>query len=140
MGSKHTMRCAIATLCFLASAAALPSPTNEVAGVDVSAAFKSFQSTYGKTYASEEEALQRRQIFESNLRKIEEHNSNPRWTYTLAVNQFADLTEKEFGKLFAKGIDHQPDPAYLAASTPRDTSKDVPVSSLPKSLDWRTKG
>merc|ERR1711872_1044427 len=34
--------------------------------------------------------------FKANLKKIEEHNATPGHTWTMAVTQFADLTQEEF--------------------------------------------
>jgi len=72
------------------------------------------------------------------LLKIEAHNADPQWTYTLAVNKFADLTGTEFAAIFAKGTKRYTEEDELSA-TVRDVSGDVQVSKLPASIDWRTK-
>jgi cathepsin L len=119
--------CVIVSLACVTSA--LPTSSEE---------FKSFQATYKKSYATAEEALKRQAIFEANLAKIAAHNKDPRWTYSLGVNQFADMTSEEFATIYAKGIGRNP--AHdLAEAKPRDTSSDKPVEALPKELDWRTK-
>ncbi len=53
--------------------------------------FESFKSTYGKIYPLEEN-IYRFSIFVKNLEKIARHNADSTQTYTLGVNQFADLT------------------------------------------------
>ena len=58
--------------------------------------FTQFKSEHGKEYCCEEEESLRLEVFTSNLKKIEEHNETPGKTWTMAVNQFADLTEEEF--------------------------------------------
>merc|ERR1711955_170436 len=57
-----------------------------------------FKTTYGKTY-SESEELVRMQIFFQNLESIIEHNlryHKGEVTYTLAMNQYGDLSHPEF--------------------------------------------
>ena len=58
--------------------------------------FSQFQSEHGKEYCCQEEESLRLEVFTANLKKIEEHNETPGKTWTMAVNQFADLTEEEF--------------------------------------------
>lgn len=121
----------LVALSLLCCAVALPTPEEHT--------FDNFRARFGKSYATSEESSRREAIFNANLVKIEQHNADPRWTYTLGVNQFADLTSEEFGRLYAKGLDHHAD-ADLFSSSIRDGSADLPVESLPEQLDWRTKG
>jgi cathepsin L len=98
--------------------------------------FTAFKARYNKAYADIGEEIARLRIFESNLRKIEEHNADPRWTYTLGVNVHADLTSEEFVKLYASGKRWD---AVSLGSEAHDDSEDVPVESLPDAVDWREK-
>ena len=83
-------------------------------GSDVLDQFQRFKADHGKTYPSTEEESHRLplsarcaeiynkkyscrfQVFQSNLRKISEHNSRPGETWRMAVTEFADLTAEEF--------------------------------------------
>ena len=58
--------------------------------------FAEFKTTHGKEYHSLEEEAHRLEVFRANLKKIDEHNATPGKTWTMVVNQFADLTEEEF--------------------------------------------
>jgi len=61
-------------------------------------------ATYGKTYASEDSAMEERfQIFRENLRKIEEHNAEEAG-FELGLNQFSDLSEAEFQATYLSGL------------------------------------
>lgn len=98
--------------------------------------FRDFKAQYNKVYADIGEEINRLRIFESNLAKIEAHNKDPRWTYTLGVNQYADMTSKEFADIYAKG--KMWDPTSVGTEE-HQHSLDVPVSELPTDLDWREK-
>jgi cathepsin L len=104
----------------------------------VHAEFASFKATFNKTYDTPMEEISRLRIFEANLQKIAEHNSNPRWTYTLGVNQYADMTSSEFAAIYAKGKMWDSASAVDELDS-HDGASDVPVSELPDSVDWRTK-
>jgi len=99
--------------------------------------FEVFANTHGKSYSTAEEHSLRRSIFQANLEKIAAHNADPQWTYTLAVNKFADLTSSEFAAIFAKGTG--PYSELTLGATLRDVSRDQAVSDLPTEKDWRTK-
>ena len=75
----------------------------------------------------------RKAIFSNNLKFIEKHNAEEAiglHTFTVGVNQFADLTNDEFVKKFTAGTVIRPDPAQTA--TPIDIE-------APDSIDWREK-
>jgi C1A family cysteine protease len=57
--------------------------------------FDEFKFAFNKVYNGVEEEAIRKTIYEENLDKIESHNAK-NLTYTMKVNQFADLTETEF--------------------------------------------
>jgi C1A family cysteine protease len=57
--------------------------------------FEAFKAQYGREYQGAEDAY-RRAVFMTNFRKIQEHNSNPKKSFTMGVNQFADVTDQEF--------------------------------------------
>ena len=77
-------------------------------------------------------------IFHKNLKKIESHNElfkQGKKSYTLGVNQFADLTNTEFRKTYnGLRIKHR------NSSADGVFTSSVSLSDLPDSVDWRTKG
>ena len=58
--------------------------------------FEQYKKEFGKRYTKDGEELYRKNIFLRNLIAINEHNANPKNTYTMGVNQFTDLTQAEF--------------------------------------------
>jgi len=69
--------------------------------------FGKYQSEFGKQYTSPKEYVQRKAIFEANLKEIEKHNENRANTYTMGVNQFTDMTQNEFDALI-QGLPKMP--------------------------------
>merc|ERR1712079_929391 len=66
--------------------------------------FEKYQKDFGKVYSSPKEYIQRKAIFESNLKDINAHNENRGVnTYTKGVNQFTDMTQQEF-QAFTQGF------------------------------------
>ena len=62
--------------------------------------FEKFQVDFKKQYSSPKEYVQRKAIFESNLKEIQKHNENKGVKmYTKGINQFTDMTQKEFEAL-----------------------------------------
>lgn len=96
--------------------------------------FNQFQNVQEKTYKSAREESTRFAIFQENLKKIEAHNAKyekGEETYMMGVNQFTDLTEEEFAKLYSapKTPPVQPSSFYYARS-------DLKAAA---SVDWRKK-
>jgi len=59
--------------------------------------FRSFKAKYAKQYTAEE-SVARFEIFKENVRKINEHNGKPGVSYSLGINEYADMTHEEFLK------------------------------------------
>merc|ERR1711971_1276352 len=58
--------------------------------------FEKYQIDFDKEYSSPKEYIQRKAIFESNLKDIKSHNENRGVnTYTRGINKFTDMTQKE---------------------------------------------
>ncbi|XP_060526715.1 procathepsin L-like [Cylas formicarius] len=99
--------------------------------------WQSFKTQHTKVYRNVAEETLRFSIFQDNLRKIEEHNAkyeNGEETYTLGVNQFADMTAEEFK-------------SFLTLQKPNRTKTgDRQVyrkpldAAVPASFDWRDEG
>merc|ERR1711887_161005 len=95
--------------------------------------FAQFKEKYGKTYLSRSEHQMRYQVFQENIKKIEEHNrSGASWK--MAINQFSDLTQAEFQSMYLGGYKRLPTPAG------NFTTVSKPAKDLPAEIDWRTKG
>lgn len=93
-----------------------------------------FKLKHGKKYSSYDEELMRRLIFEENHRFIEEHNAKGEYDFTLGMNHFGDLTNKEYRQ---KYLGYRPPKGAKsrAASTFNRAETDVPDQ-----IDWRDKG
>jgi C1A family cysteine protease len=95
--------------------------------------FASWAFMHGKTYNGDSEYSVREQIYNDNVAKIEAHNAL-NTTYSMTVNDFADLTEDEFVAQYT---------GLLAA--PRSLS-DVNLGSVPEfatlddEVDWVKNG
>ena len=59
-------------------------------------AFADFKAKYNKSYASVGESRFRFGVFKDNLQMIQAHKAKKDQSYTLDVNEFADLTFDEF--------------------------------------------
>jgi len=95
-----------------------------------------FKRQFHKRYPENGENKARRAIFESNFKRIFEHNmgaDNGLHSYRLAVNQFADLTTEEFARQM-NGFKSS------GQRVQRNIHRDEDVSALPATVDWRTKG
>ena len=118
----------IATLVLLGAASVylygLESPASQAYS------FEQFKGDFGKRYSREGEEAYRKNIFLRNLIRIQEHNANPANTYSMGVNQFADLTQAEFEAI------------YLTLQVPKRTYKTVDTAfTAPNAeIDWAAAG
>ncbi|NXP59359.1 CATL1 protein, partial [Chloropsis cyanopogon] len=98
-------------------------------------AWQGWKSLHAKEYPGEAEAL-RREIWEQNLRYIQQHNreeSQGKHSYRLAMNHFGDLTNQEFNELMNGHIPlprEEPAPLFRASA----------ALKAPPKVDWRDKG
>ncbi|KAL4233440.1 hypothetical protein ACF0H5_008121 [Mactra antiquata] len=104
-------------------------------GRDMDHLFKAFKQVHQKKYDDDLEELTRRQIFEANINYIRKHNikyAKGEKSYTLGVNHFTDLTNKEFVNLYT---------GHLKARVNTSASLYLPPYNvlLPESVDWRDK-
>jgi len=88
--------------------------------------FKTFLKDFNKVY-EDEEITYRFGVFKSNFNAIQEHNSG-NFSWTKGVNQFTDLTEQEFSKIYLGYIHRPREPAAVIESGPH------------ADVDWRGKG
>ncbi|KAJ1698809.1 hypothetical protein LUZ63_007321 [Rhynchospora breviuscula] len=104
-----------------------------VAGDPLLPAFEKWMNDYGRVYGSVTEKLQRFQVFKDNFQFIESMKSQPGLTYTVGLNKFADLTNKEFLQRYA----NYKTGSVSKVSTPFMYAN---LTSVPTSIDWRTLG
>ncbi|KAG5876329.1 hypothetical protein JTB14_004156 [Gonioctena quinquepunctata] len=96
-----------------------------------------FKQTHGKTYKSLVEEKIRYAIFQSNLRKIAEHNAkydNGEETYFLGVNKFADMTPEEFRAMLKRQIATKP----KLNATRHVLTENLEV--IPYTMNWTAQG
>ena len=90
--------------------------------------FNFFTERFHKRYSSLEELETRFSIFRKNLIMIHSHNEKN--SFTMKINQFADLTQEEFKDYIGTGV--------ALKSTHCDIFSDI--TDTLDSIDWRTKG
>lgn len=94
--------------------------------------FTNFQERFARKYETLDELETRFQVFRSNLRSIIVHNLDVRQNFTMAVNQFTDLTAEEFKAQFVGGFGKNLDLGATSCSSFSGTGK-----SVSDSFDWR---
>jgi hypothetical protein len=82
-------------------------------GISLDSSFEDYVAYYTKSYDDVEVYEERKRLFEASkaeIRRIQELDG-PNSTYTMELNEFADLTEKEFKKYWtgAKHLDERED-------------------------------
>ena len=97
--------------------------------VEVRAQFQQWKLGQNRLYGSPSEDEYRLRVFYKNLQMIEAHNAQGH-SYTLGINQFADLTTEEFLAKYTGGSFAQPtEPVeYTELST----------EDIPETMDWST--
>merc|ERR1712142_727518 len=100
---------------------------------DLDTEWEHFKLKYGKNLLTGQEHDARKSIFANNLKFIEKHNAEHALglhTYTVGINQFADLTNEEFVQQFTgfKAMDDLPESAVEIVGDRAD------------SIDWRQMG
>jgi len=96
--------------------------------------FLNFVKKFNKSYEAEE-TIARFGTFVANLQKIAEHNANNEG-WTMAVTEFADLTETEFAGLF-KGYNHREN-QHMRSMNLHEPAEDF-VAATADDVDWTTK-
>ena len=95
--------------------------------------FEKWVGDFGKVYKSDTEKLNRFEVFKTNFQFIESMKNQPGLTYTVGLNQFADLTNSEFLAKYAT--------LTLSKGQKKSTSyKHANLTSVPTSIDWRSLG
>jgi C1A family cysteine protease len=98
--------------------------------------FNEWSEQYGKRYSLDETEY-RMSIYNANVDKINLHNAQ-NFSWTMDVNQFADLTAEEFKAFHTGGI--RSSLRQTKKSLRRQADTVFNVSANPTSVDWTTKG
>ncbi|KAJ5079555.1 cysteine protease rdl2-related [Anaeramoeba ignava] len=94
--------------------------------------FKAFQKKFNKVY-SPNEKIYRFSVFKDNLNKIHQHNQNPNNKFQLGINQFTDLTNKEYQELYL--MNELPKRKQIGKEYEYDPN--LPTDDC---VDWKDKG
>jgi len=94
--------------------------------------FNSWSQIHGKEYSTGE-YNHRLNIYKQNLEFIENHNRE-HLGFTVAMNQFGDLTSEEFGHLYLGSS------LNMSESNQENAYYDPLFDSVGDTVDWRTKG
>jgi hypothetical protein len=102
-----------------------------------------YKTTFSKTYISVYEETYRRSVFGINIQYISRHNLQAElgvYTFTLGINEYADLTSYEFTHYMLGGALSSPcqQSSYVANHT-FDVASFSGVTP-PAAVDWRTQG
>jgi C1A family cysteine protease len=103
----------------------------------IATSFFNWTAQYNKTYSSANERSVRESIYNHNLYHINEHNSHPEHTWSMGLNQFADLTGPEFKDLYVSG--GYQGRSFLSFFSYRRAQAPV-YTALPSSVDWTQHG
>ena len=143
--SEHCIRTMALLYFFVACLMLIPLPESSLDTVDETYTFEQFTADFGKVYSDDEHA-HRKNVFESNLRHILEHKAKDDKSYTLGINHFMDLESHEV----PRGYDKSFHAAWKSGLSESDATlmthqRELPfeiedVSTLPESVDWRTRG
>lgn len=100
--------------------------------------FSNWTAEYNKSYASPSEYAYRRAIFNYNLQIINDHNEYGNATWSMGLNQFADLTGDEFKHQYVTGGYFVNPLSFLSES---EAANAVAYAvALPASVDWTQHG
>ncbi|XP_012936974.1 cathepsin L1 [Aplysia californica] len=104
-----------------------------VASAHTDANWLIFKAKHNKSYSGEDDVI-RRFVWQSNLKKIEEHNelyARGIKSYYLAENKYSDMTNDEFNRIM-NGMNVHKEPGKYVSGQYK--------AYLPASVDWRKKG
>jgi len=122
------LTCVIASVIIFALSGPMSSPNTTN--------FDQFVIKFNKKYQTKEDYNYKKKIFESNLAKINKFNSENH-THKLAINEFADLTDDEFIKMY----NLRPVSAFRAYTPVDKTQKNNKIITEPiEPIDWVNNG
>jgi len=119
----------VSTLALLFAAAV---GTQALSEAEYQTSFTRFVSKFSKAY-EHEQFFTRYNIFKSNLDAITKHNEGNH-SYTMGINEFADLTQEEFKAQNFGFVPIQRD--FIRSKN----EANINVAAVPDSIDWVSKG
>ena len=96
-------------------------------------AFSKYLSKHGKSYATKEEYVLRRTLYEKAVIDMNAHNTVEGQTWIKAINQFSDMTPEERELMFGGGIAGEERPTVK----PIHQHDNIVGAGTP--VDWRSK-
>lgn len=112
----------------------LPATCRMIPDATMAERHEQWMDQYGRVYKDSAEKAMRFKIFKENVEFIESFNSGGSRAYKLGINQFADLTNEEFG---ASRNGYKMSSHNKSPETPFRFEN---VTAVPSSVDWRKKG
>jgi len=106
--------------------------------VEVQTKWQSFKAAFAKTYKDDAEELMRFGVFQKNIEHIHDENAKGN-SYTLAVNQFSDITSAELAAEHM-GFKMPSDASQLYGGAAFLGNHTWEGEDLPASVDWTTQG
>lgn len=100
----------------------------------------SFKAKYGKNYEDPNEDQRRMEIFSKTMEYINNHNQkylDDRVSFTMGINEFADLTDEEFEKFYLGKAQNSSNSGEEDIGTHNPPES---LDGLPDSVDWRSEG
>lgn len=115
----------------------LPNKVSKWSDADYLREYNTFKRMYrrGKELMSVDEEGRRFHWFKTNLQYIHEHNADASQSFTMAPNQFTDMSFHEWSRQFTS--------LPMESKRSRQTLWNLPLvsnSSLPTSVNWHDKG
>lgn len=130
---KHGLIAFIGVVAVIAVVAVASSSTTSQVGLsqhlEAEMHFKKWITEHKKTYITEAEYFKRLQIFKDNMAFIQIHN-NQGHEYSLAMNEFGDLTNQEFRK-------HMLSSEHVPEVRDRHVQEFDSSLQIPSAVDWR---
>lgn len=102
--------------------------------------WEEYKTTFDKIYATPQEELTRKELFNTRVAEIGEHNRKfvaGQVTWEKGVNMFTDWTEEEFNQ-FSPSYLQENEQLFREDSKPVEFTSDPNVNVLPE-FDWREK-
>jgi len=114
-------------------------PSTEHSNYDFDFEFHKWTREFERDYVDTLDWLTHRNIFHDNLQLIKDHNLNLSHSYKLGLNQFADMSFSEWQQNYF-GYDTSLRRQEQDAKLKYNTVFVLNSTSVPDSMDWRTKG
>ncbi|KAM7503341.1 hypothetical protein LguiB_002245 [Lonicera macranthoides] len=126
-------KCIFLSMLFILGALASQAASRSLSEAPMQEKHEQWMARYGRVYKDNGEKNMRLKIFEKNVQHIESFNRANEKPYKLAINEFADLTNKEFVGSRNRFKSH-------VCSSATASFKYENVTAVPPTMDWRKKG